>query len=106
MKKTFKQIGREKRAVTAVVHSLDQALYQVTLQIEGEEHLLVENDGRTFRRHSLNEVRESLQLLAVEKAVLRQTSAYDEMIGQPLRQSDNALEVPLSLDLYPAITRH
>lgn len=106
MRKTLKDLKRETRPVTAVVHSLDQALYQVTLKIGEEEYLFSENDGRTFRRHSLNEVRDALRAFTLERVVLRQTSAYDEMIGQPPGEGSNALEVPLSLDLYPEITRH
>ena len=33
-------------------------------------------------------------------------SPYDEMVGQPVRQQDNTLEVPLSLEAYPPVTRH
>ncbi|MFK7975434.1 MAG: DUF6482 family protein [Halioglobus sp.] len=106
MKKSFRELQKEGRSAQAVVHSVDQSLYQVTLWIDGEEHLLTENTGKTFCRHSLNEVREALALLPIETASLRQTSAYDEMIGQPVRVQDNALEVPLSLELYPPITRH
>ena len=84
-----------------VIHSLDQALYQVTLVIDEREHLLVENNGKTFRRHSLQQVREALQTLPVASLVLRQQSAYDEMIGQPVREGSNVLEVPLSLEQYP-----
>lgn len=76
-------------------------MYQVTLVIEGREHLLVEQDGRPFRRHSLQRVREALQGLPVGSLSLRHQSAYDEMIGQPLREGSNALEVPLSLEGCP-----
>ena len=84
-----------------IIHSLEQALYQVTLEVDGEERLLVEKDGRTFRRHSLQQVREALQTLPVASLRLRQQSAYDEMIGQPAREGSNVLEVTLSLELYP-----
>jgi hypothetical protein len=89
-----------------VIRSLDQALYQVTLVVDGRERLLTEDNGRVFRRHSLLEVREALQALPLDSAVLRQDSAYDEMIGQPGRERDNTLEVPLSLELYQAPTLH
>ena len=68
--------------------------------------MLAENDGSVFRRRALSQVREALQLLPVAKLSLRQSSAYDEMIGQPLREADNTLEVPLALDAYPPITRN
>ncbi len=101
MKISFEEFARRTEAVPVVIHSLDQALYQVTLVIDEREHLLVENNGKTFRRHSLQQVREALQTLPVASLVLRQHSAYDEMIGQPVREGSNALEVPLSLEQYP-----
>ena len=89
-----------------VVHSLDQALYQVTVIKGGQEHLLVEDGGKAFRRHSIGEVVEVLRFMPVESAVLRQRSAYDEMVGQPLREGDNVLEVPLRVDSADAPVRH
>ena len=89
-----------------VIHSLDQALYQVTVVHSGSEHLLVENNGSPFRRRSIGEVLEILRLLPVSSASLRQRSAYDEMIGQPVREGDNVMEVPLRIDLIPEPTRH
>jgi hypothetical protein len=106
MKLTFRELAGRQQKVVMVVHSLDQALYQVTFTLDEREYLLSENNGKVFRRHSLSEVREALQVLPVESISLRQTSAYDEMIGQPARERDNTLEVPLSMDLYPPITRH
>jgi hypothetical protein len=83
-----------------IVHSLEQALYQVTVMVDGSEALLTENDGSLFRRHSLNAVREALSGLRISRLRLRHTSAYDEMIGQPLRDNSNALEVSLSIDAW------
>ena len=42
-----------------------------------------------------------LQVLPVGTITLRHESAYDEMIGQPSRESSNALEVNLSHEMYP-----
>lgn len=106
MKITFRQARALSSPARAVIRSLDQALYQVTLVVDGRERLLTEDNGRVFRRHSLLEVREALQALPLDSAVLRQDSAYDEMIGQPGREGDNTLEVPLSLELYQAPTLH
>ncbi len=78
-----------------IVHSLDLALYQVSVVIDGAEHLLTSEDGRPLRGRSLQQVREILAPLPVASLVLRQQSAYDEMIGQPAREGDNTLEVPL-----------
>ena len=105
MKLSFKEVVRRGQQVDVVVHSLEQALYQATVKVDDKEHLLTENNGKTFRRRSLSEVREALQVLPIDRVTLRQSSAYDEMVGQPLRESDNTLEVPLSMELYPPITR-
>lgn len=106
MKISFSKVLDRGQPAPMVIYSLDQALYQVMVVLDGREHLLTENDGRTFRRHSLAGVCEALQVLPVAELRLRQQSAYDEMIGQPMRQGDNALEVPLSLELCKPPTKH
>jgi len=106
MKMSFSEFSVLNVAVPVIIHSLDQALYQVTVEREGREYLLVENNERTFRRHSLNEIREALRNMPIASLVLRQRSAYDEMIGQVPREAENTLEIPLSLDLYPPVTTH
>ena len=94
MKMSWNELLSRQEPVAAVVHSLDQALYQVTVLLDEREHLLVENSGRAFRRHSLQRVREALQSLPVASLTLRQQSAYDEMIGQP-RGQGNELNIRL-----------
>jgi len=106
MKIDFEQFARLEHPVPVTIHSLDQALYQVTLKIDGREHLLVESSGRTFRRHTLEKVREALQTMPVASLTLRQQSAYDEMIGQPNREGPNTLEVSLSLPEGPPPVIH
>ncbi|TGD72830.1 hypothetical protein E4634_13580 [Mangrovimicrobium sediminis] len=94
---TIAEFAKLEAPVPVVVHSLDMALYQVTLQIDGGEHLLAEDSGRPLRSRNLVSLLELLSRLPVASAVLRQRSAYDEMVGQPLRDGDNALELPLVL---------
>ena len=106
MKITFQGFSQLPEPVPVVIHSLEQALYQVTVVIAGEEHLLMENNGKTFRRYNLQQVREALQPMPVASLTLRHQSAYDEMIGQPYREASNALEVSLSLEQYPAPSIH
>jgi hypothetical protein len=84
-----------------VIHSLERALYQVTVMQDGEPCLLVDETGRAIRHHNLQRVREMLQTLPVGTITLRHESAYDEMIGQPPRDHSNALEVKLSPIDYP-----
>ena len=83
------------------IHSLEQALYQVTVLLPAGPHLLVDKKGKTIRTRSLQQMREILQVLPVNTITLRHQSAYDEMIGQPPRESSNALEVKLSHEMYP-----
>ena len=97
MKITVREFAGLKQKVAAVVHSLDQALYQVTVVIDGAERLLVDDSGRPLRSHSLEQLRQWLGRMPVASLVLRQQSAYDEMVGQPPREGDNTLEVPLAL---------
>lgn len=106
MKVAIADFAQFRERVPVVIYSLDPALYQVMVVVDGRERLLVEDNGRTFRRHSLQQVREVLRLLPVETLVLRQFSAYDEMVGQPPRIQDNRLEIPLSVGDDPAGTVH
>lgn len=79
-----------------VVHSIEGSIYQLSVIIAGRERRVVERDGKAFKRRSIEEVREALQGTCVVSLVLRQQSAYDEMIGQSVRQQDNTLEVHLA----------
>ena len=96
MKISFKELSALGRPVPAIIHSLDQALYQVTVDLDGLRYLLTDDSGLIFRRHSLQQTREALQVLPIESLKLQQQSAYDEMIGQPRREAANTLEVSLS----------
>jgi hypothetical protein len=96
MKLSLVEFAQFEDPVPVVIYSLERALYQVMVVVDGREKLLVEESGRTFRRHNLQQVREMLRLLPVSSLVLRQFSAYDEMVGQPPRAEDNLLEIPLS----------
>ena len=88
-------------AADVTIHSLEQALYQVTVALPSGPHLLVDKKGKAISSRSLQKIREMLQVLPVGTITLRHESAYDEMIGQPQRESSNALEVNLSHEMYP-----
>lgn len=96
MKLSIKTFAARSVRSDVVIHSLDQALYQVTVIVDGAEYLLVDESGRAIRHRNLQAVREMLQVLPVAVITLRQDSAYDEMIGQPPRGRRNTLEVTLS----------
>ena len=78
-----------------VIHSLDLALYQVSVVVDGKEHFVTDDKGKFLRAHSILELQKQCRNLKVNKQVLRQQSAYDEMVGQPNRSGTNELEVLL-----------
>ena len=106
MKLTLAKFAQLENSAAVVIHSLDQALYQVTVIVGDEPCLLVENSGRTFKCHSLQQARDALQSMPVASIVLRHQSPYDEMVGQPVRQQDNTLEVTVSHERYPPPVTH
>ena len=101
MKISLTQLQQLQRPVAALVYSLERSIYQVYIRMPDGEALLMNNDGKVFQRRNLQSVREALHSSPVSTLQLRQHSAYDEMIGQPLREQDNLLELPLSLESYP-----
>ncbi len=103
MKISINDLRQSSEPFVMVIHSLEQALYQVTVIVDGEEALLIDEDGGIFRRHSLNAARDALQDVPLRQLTLRHSSAYDEMIGQPVRQESNALEVSLALSSWAPI---
>jgi len=97
VKITLAEFARLMEAAPVTIHALDGALYLVSVEVSGASRLLTQNSGRPLRRRNLTSVRELLQTLPVSSLTLRQESAYDEMIGQPLRGNSNAMEIALSL---------
>ena len=100
MKIDITQLQRLPAPVTAYVNSLERSIYQVCIATPEGEALLIDTDGTIFRRRNLQSVREALRDRGVSELVLRQQSAYDEMIGQPTREQPNTLELPLSMEDY------
>ena len=79
-----------------IYHSIDLSLYQVSAIIEGVEHYVSDERGKLLRSTKLLELQKQLRKVTAEITVLRQTSAYEEMIGGPEKVDTNALEVPLA----------
>lgn len=80
-----------------VIHSLECALYQASVVFPEQERLLTDENGATLRCYSIGAMRSLLREAPVASLLLRQRSAYDEMVGQPPRLGSNLLEVPLGL---------
>lgn len=92
---SLKALRQQTEIEKVIIHSLDCALYQVSVIIKGEERYLTDEQGNFMRSHNKLSLQTLFDGLPVQKMVLRQQSAYDEMVGQPIRDGDNFLEVPL-----------
>jgi hypothetical protein len=77
-----------------IYHSLDLALYNVSAIVEGEEHMITDEKGERLKSHNLLSLQKKLQHVRTNNQVIRQSSAYDEMIGGPVK-TNNVMEVPL-----------
>lgn len=63
--------------------------------MNGQEHYITDDKNKSLRSVNLVELQKQLRNITAEQAVLRHTSAYDEMIGAAEKTSHNTLEVPL-----------
>ncbi|MCY0966871.1 DUF6482 family protein [Parathalassolituus penaei] len=91
---SLRELQRQPLIDTLVVHSLDLMLYQVSVVLDGRELYVTDNQGKLLRSHNLVSIQALFEGWPVAEMRLRQSSAYDEMIGQPLRET-NQLDVPL-----------
>ena len=77
-----------------IYHSLDLALYNVSAVIDGQEYMITNERGERLKSHNFVALQKQLKNVKAKKQVMRQLSAYDEMVGGPVK-ADNLLEVPL-----------
>jgi hypothetical protein len=98
MKISIAEAAKWPSQLAAVVQSIDMVGYQATVVSESDEYRLVDISGRPLRCKSLTQMREILSSLPLSSIVLHHTSAYDEMVAQPIRLVHNTLEVPLALN--------
>ena len=92
---TLEQLKQHVQIDKIVIHSIDGMLYQAYADIEGEEFLVVDEHGKALRHNNKISLQEEFEFLVCQKMTLRHQSAYDEMIGQPVREDSNQLEVSL-----------
>jgi hypothetical protein len=78
-----------------IINSLEQALYQAIVVIDGEEHVVWENNNKPLMTRSMTRLQEMFETLNIPEVSLRHESPYDEMVGQPAKPESNRLEVPL-----------
>ena len=92
---TIKALKKRAPIDCVIIHSIDISLYQVSVIIDGQEHYVADNKGKLLRAFNKLELQVLFETIPHQRMVLRHQSAYDEMVGQPLRQSNNAMEVQL-----------
>lgn len=77
------------------LHSLESNLYQLSVVINGQEDYILTENGRFLTSHNKLELQSFFRGKQVSAMVLCHQSAYDEMVGQPLKAVGNTLEVPI-----------
>ena len=78
-----------------IITSIDISLYQVLLKVGEEEYPIVDDKGEFVRSFNILDLKKLFRPFSYGEMVLRQESAFDEMVGQPDKSSSNRLEVPL-----------
>ena len=69
-------------------------MYQASAIIDDKEEFITDDKGKLLRSHSVLSFQAMSEKYPIKHLVVRHASAYDEMVGQPVRQGSNAIEVP------------
>ena len=102
MKLFYKDLP-SKRIEKLIINSLEQALYQAIVIVDGEEQVVWQSDQKTLLTRNLTKMREYFEHMDINEIVLRHESAYDEMVGQAPKDSSNRLEVKLGSNPYAVL---
>lgn len=73
------------------IHAIDLCVYLAEVQITGARSYIRNNAGQIARFSSRSEILDNFEGLAVLEAWLIHRSAYDEMIGGPLKAENELL---------------
>ena len=90
---TLIELRRTENVEKIVIHSLDLSLYQASVVINGEEQFVTDNMGKLIRSFSILDFQKMFRGINYAKMTLRQSSAYDEMIGHTSSAGLNTMEV-------------
>lgn len=90
----FSELKKHQPLQKVIVHSLEMALYQVSVVINNVEYYVQESNGEFVKALSPLHIQKRFEDIAYAQMMLRHTSAYDEMCGQAEKISSNMLEVP------------
>ena len=102
MKITFKELKKQTEHIEQlVVESVDLSLYIAHARINGEERVIAEDERKILKRRNLLEMKRVLKTVAGCEILLRQRSAYDEMVGHSHPAAANTLEISLGYAPLP-----
>ena len=91
----FSELKKHQPLQKVVVHSLEMALYQVSVVINNVEYYVQESNGEFVKALSPLHIQKRFEDIAYAQMMLRHTSAYDEMCGQPEKISSICSKCPL-----------
>ena len=63
-----------------VIHSLDLALYQVSVLVDGEEHFVTDDKGKFLRAHSILELQKQCRHLKAKKQEIGRASCRERVL--------------------------
>ena len=88
----LKALSKATQLEKIVIESVDLSLYIASAVIAGEEQLITDKAGKPLRTHNLLSMQRQLKGVSDCELVLRQRSAYDEMVGHQYAHTDNTME--------------
>ena len=95
---TLQQVLKKNQLIEVLrLRSYDPDLYLVELVIDDKTYLVKDEEGKVLSFRSVLAAKKPFKGLKIARAELVQQSAYDEMIGQPFRDSENTLQVNIAL---------
>lgn len=102
VKLKLKEIRQKSGIERFIIESVDLSLYIAFVQIDGVEHLIADNTGKPLKTTNLLSMQRQIKQLGQVESVLRQRSAYDEMVGRPSQvAADNTMEISLGSQPLP-----
>lgn len=102
VKLKLKEIRQKSGIDRFIIESVDLSLYIAFVQVDGVEHLIADNTGKPLKTTNLLSMQRQIKQFGQVESVLRQRSAYDEMVGRPSQgAADNTMEISLGSQPLP-----
>ena len=102
VKLKLKEIRQKSGIDRFIIESVDLSLYIAFVQVDGVEHLIADSKGKPLKTTNLLSMQRQIKQFGQVESVLRQRSAYDEMVGRPSQgAADNTMEISLGSQPLP-----